>query len=72
MNATITPPETLPALLNETAVATQLGISLRHLRTLRSRRLIPYLKLGKAVRFDPAAVSAAISRLTVTTPARES
>jgi len=32
---------------------------------LRKRRLIPYIKLGKSVRFDPAAVAAAIQKLTI-------
>jgi len=32
---------------------------------LRKRRLIPYIKLGKSVRFDPAAVTAAVQKLSV-------
>jgi excisionase family DNA binding protein len=55
-------------LLDEQAVAEMLGITRRHLRTLRSRRLIPFVKIGKSVRFDPNAVIAAVARLTV--PAR--
>jgi len=42
-----------------------LSCSIRHLRNMRNRRLIPYVKLGGAVRYNPEAVARAIEKLTV-------
>lgn len=55
----------LKKLEHEKTVADLLGISSRHLRALRSQRLIPYVKLGRVVRFDPEAVAQAVTKLTV-------
>jgi excisionase family DNA binding protein len=49
----------------EKTVADQLGISPRHLRDLRAQRLIPFVRLGRSIRFDPVAVAQAVKRLTV-------
>ena len=45
--------------------AGRLRCSLRHLQNLKNRRLVPYIKLGRLVRYDPVAVQRAIEKLTV-------
>ena len=52
-------------LISEKAQAELLGCSLRHLVNMRNRRLIPYVRLGKLVRYDPAEVERAIQKLTI-------
>lgn len=39
--------------------------SLRWLRELQRKRLIPFVRLGRRVFFDPAAVRTALEKLTV-------
>jgi excisionase family DNA binding protein len=58
-------PSPLPQLVDETSMIVALNISRRHLAELRARRLIPFVKLGRSVRFNPTAVAAAIEQLTV-------
>jgi excisionase family DNA binding protein len=41
-------------LLDIPAAAERLGITERHVRELIYRKRIPYLKVGRLVRFDPA------------------
>jgi len=50
------PPEV--GLLNVAEVATRLGATDRFVRRLVAERRIPYVKVGKFVRFDPAEVEA--------------
>jgi excisionase family DNA binding protein len=45
-------------LLDMPAVAALLATSVRHVQRLVSEQRIPYLKVGRFVRFDPAEVSA--------------
>ena len=45
--------------------AKRLSCSIRHLRRLRNRRLIPFVKLGGAIRFNPEAVARAVEKLTI-------
>ena len=52
-------------LLTEPELAKQLHCSTRFLRKLRARRVIPYVKLGRAIRYSPTAVARAIDKLTV-------
>jgi hypothetical protein len=52
-------------LITEKQQAEQLQCSLRHLIDLRNRRLIPYIKLGRSIRYDPNAVQRALEKLTV-------
>lgn len=49
--------DTLPKLLTIDQLAEQLGITVRHVRQLIAERRIPYLKVGKLVRFDPAEIA---------------
>jgi excisionase family DNA binding protein len=48
----------MAALLDVPAAAERLNISVRHLRELLYRREVPYLKVGRLVRFDPADLDA--------------
>ena len=49
--------ETLPQLLTIDQLAEQLGITVRHVRRLIAERRVPYLKVGKFVRFDPTEIA---------------
>jgi excisionase family DNA binding protein len=46
----------LPRLLNIDELAEQLGVTTRHIRRLVAEKRLPYLKVGKFVRFDPAEI----------------
>lgn len=54
--ATSTPTIGAP-LLDIDAVAQMLGVTRRHVQRLVSERRIPFLKVGRFVRFDPASLS---------------
>jgi excisionase family DNA binding protein len=45
-----------PRLLDIDAVAEQLAVTPRHIRRLVAERRIPYLKVARFIRFDPADV----------------
>jgi excisionase family DNA binding protein len=47
---------TLPQLLTIDQLAERLGVSTRHVRRLVAERRVPFLKVGKFVRFDPAEI----------------
>ncbi len=53
----MTTTETVPHLLTIDQLAEQLGITVRHVRRLIPERRVPYLKVGKLVRFDPAEIA---------------
>jgi len=46
-----------PPLLDIHAVAQALGITSRHVQRLVAERRIPFLKVGRFVRFDPAVLN---------------
>ncbi len=46
----------LVGLVDITAVADRLGVSVRHVRRLVHERRIPFIKWGHLIRFDPADV----------------
>jgi hypothetical protein len=52
-------------LLIEKQMAERLNCSPRHLVNMRLRRQIPYVKLGRLVRYDPIAVGEALKKLTI-------
>jgi Helix-turn-helix domain len=52
-------------LITEKELAGLTRCSVRHLINLRNRRLIPYVRLGKSVRYNPEHVKRAIDKLTV-------
>ena len=45
-------PVTLPTLIDIEALAGHLGVSVRHVRRLIDERRIPFVKVGRFVRFD--------------------
>jgi excisionase family DNA binding protein len=53
----VTAADTLPHLLTIDQLVERLGTSTRHVRRLIAERRIPYLKVGKLVRFDPDEVN---------------
>jgi excisionase family DNA binding protein len=48
-------------LLDVRSLADRLGITERHVRRLVAERRIPFLKVGRFVRFDPTAVAVWLS-----------
>lgn len=64
----------LPDLLTDVELAKRLSISIRHVHALKERRAIPYVKLGRSIRFNPEKIAEALERMTVspkrTSPAR--
>ena len=52
-------------LLDGSGVAQHLGITERHVRRLVSERRIPFVKVGRFVRFDPIAVASWLERTAV-------
>ena len=50
-------PVELPKLLTIDELAERLGVTRRHIRRLVQERKVPFLKVGRFVRFDPAAIS---------------
>ena len=51
------PTVTLPDLLDIDQLAKHLGTSHRHIRRLIAERRIPYVKVGRLIRFDPAEIA---------------
>jgi excisionase family DNA binding protein len=58
-------------LLDIDAVATALGVTPRHVQRLVSERRVPFLKIGRFVRFDAAELNAWVDQQRVA-PARHS
>ena len=52
-------------LLDQEALASRLDITERHVRRLVAERRIPFLKVGRFVRFDPADIDAWLARVKV-------
>jgi excisionase family DNA binding protein len=52
-------------LLDADAVAQALGVTRRHVQRLVSERRIPFLKVGRFVRFDPAELNVWLDRQRV-------
>ena len=48
---------TIPQLLTIDQLAGRLGITERHVRRLVAEKRIPYLKVGRFVRFDPGEIT---------------
>jgi excisionase family DNA binding protein len=51
------PTDPLPHLLSIDELAEHLGVTVRHVRRLVAERRVPYLKVGRLVRFDPEDVA---------------
>jgi excisionase family DNA binding protein len=65
MDPQLTSPRTELDLMTEQELARHLKICRRQLYSWRMSGLIPYFKLGKAVRFRVADVAAALDRMRV-------
>jgi excisionase family DNA binding protein len=50
--------DTIPELMSIEQLAQRLGITVRHVRRLVAEKRVPYLKVGRLVRFDPEAIKA--------------
>ncbi|HXY42924.1 MAG TPA: helix-turn-helix domain-containing protein [Acidimicrobiales bacterium] len=55
----------LPLLLDVAGLSARLGVTERHVRRLVAERRIPFVKVGKFVRFDPSAIAGWLERATV-------
>jgi excisionase family DNA binding protein len=53
--------DTIPELMSIDQLATRLGITVRHVRRLVAEKRVPYLKVGRPVRFDPGEISTWLS-----------
>jgi excisionase family DNA binding protein len=51
-----------PDFLRPEELAKKLNITVRTVRSWQKARVIPYIKVGRSVRFDPARVVEALSR----------
>ncbi len=49
-------PVVVPKLLSIDELAERLGVTPRHVRRLVAERRVPLLRVGKFIRFDPAAI----------------
>jgi excisionase family DNA binding protein len=49
--------DTIPELMSIDQLAQRLGITVRHVRRLVADKRIPYLKVGKLVRFDSGEIA---------------
>ena len=47
----------IPQLLSIEELAARLGITVRHVRRLVAEKRVPYYKVGRLVRFDPAEIA---------------
>jgi excisionase family DNA binding protein len=56
---------TLPQLLTIDQLVERLGVSGRHVRRLVAEKRVPYLKIGKFVRFDSAEIATWLDRARV-------
>jgi excisionase family DNA binding protein len=61
---TMTETYPLPHLLTIEELADHLGVTVRHVRRLIAERRVPFVKVGRFVRFDPAAITAWLGRST--------
>ncbi|MFZ0172144.1 MAG: helix-turn-helix domain-containing protein [Acidimicrobiales bacterium] len=61
----MTAPDPLPHLLTIDELADHLGVNVRHIRRLIAERRVPYFKVGRLIRFDPADVASWLARTRV-------
>jgi len=53
----MTGPAVLPQLLTMDQLAQRLGVTRRHVRRLVDERRVPFLRVGRFIRFDPAQIA---------------
>jgi len=51
-------PVLIPQLFTMDELAVQLGVTRRHVRRLVTERRIPFLRVGRFIRFDPVEIAA--------------
>jgi excisionase family DNA binding protein len=51
-------------------LAERLGVTPRHVRRLVAEKRVPYVKVGRFVRFDPAAIASWLDQSRVTVSPR--
>jgi excisionase family DNA binding protein len=61
----LTRTKTKSGLLNRKQIAYYIGVSERTVSNMMRKRLIPVLKIGKTVRFDPPKVKAALEKYEI-------
>ncbi len=49
-------PDVVPKLLTMNELAERLGVTPRHVRRLVADRRVPFLRVGRFIRFDPAQI----------------
>jgi excisionase family DNA binding protein len=52
----MTGPVVLPKLLSMDELAERLGVTHRHVRRLVAEKRVPFLRVGRFIRFDPAKI----------------
>jgi excisionase family DNA binding protein len=50
-------PVVVPKLLTMDELAERLGVTPRHIRRLVAERRVPFLRVGRFIRFDPAKIA---------------
>ena len=64
-------PVELPKLLSIDELAERLGVTQRHVRRLVAERRVPFLKVGRFIRFDPAKIATWLDSSRVPVPGTE-
>lgn len=62
--------QSIPQLVTIDQLAERLGTSVRHVRRLVAERRVPYVKVGRLVRFDPDAVNSWLDAASMAPRAR--
>ena len=64
-------PADLPRLLTMDQLAERLGVTHRHVRRLVAERRVPFLRVGRFIRFDPAKIATWLDSSRVPVPGTE-
>jgi excisionase family DNA binding protein len=59
--------DALPELMTMDQLAERLGVTRRHVRRLIDERRVPFLRVGRFIRFDPAEISVWLDASRVST-----
>ncbi len=54
--------DALPELMTTDQLAERLGVTRRHVRRLVDERRVPFLRVGRFIRFDPAEIADWLNR----------
>jgi excisionase family DNA binding protein len=64
-------PDVVPKLLTMDELAERLGVTHRHVRRLVNERRVPFLRVGRFIRFDPAKIATWLDSSRVPVPGTE-